>query len=90
MDKHGIYAQGLEWEKAKQEAFSAKPSSLDEAQEVVIGVTRFYGSIATLVAVQDFFLLSTVIFPFSLRLMEQTRKAKNGDKRIRERISGCN
>ena len=28
MDKHGIYAQGPEWEKAKQEALSAKPSSL--------------------------------------------------------------
>ena len=55
MDKHGIFAHGPEWEKAKQEAFSAKPSSLDEAQEVVIGVTRFYGSVATLVAVQDFF-----------------------------------
>ena len=55
MDKHGIYAQGPEWEKAKQEALSVKPSSLEEAQEVVIGVTRFYGSVATLVAVQVFF-----------------------------------
>ena len=32
MDKNGIYAQGLEWEKAKEEALSAQPSSLEEAQ----------------------------------------------------------
>ena len=65
MDKHGIYAQGPEWEKAKQEAFSAKPSSLDEAQEVVIGVARFYGSVATLVAVQDFFVVHCNFSVFS-------------------------
>ena len=35
MDRHGIYAQGAEWEKAKKEALSAKPSSLAEAQEIV-------------------------------------------------------
>ena len=35
MDKHGLYAQGPEWEKAKAEALSAQPSSLDEAQEIV-------------------------------------------------------
>lgn len=28
MDQHGIFALGPEWEKAKQEALSAKPSSL--------------------------------------------------------------
>jgi C-terminal processing protease CtpA/Prc len=36
MDKYGLYAQGSEWEKAKAEALSAKPSSLDEAQEIVL------------------------------------------------------
>ena len=35
MDKHGIYAQGPEWEKAKEEALAAQPSSLEEAQEIV-------------------------------------------------------
>ena len=31
MDKNGIYAQGSEWEKAKEEALSAQPSSLEKS-----------------------------------------------------------
>ena len=31
MDKHGIYAQGPEWENAKQEALEAQPATLEEA-----------------------------------------------------------
>ena len=43
MDKHGIYAHGPEWEKAKQEALSAKPTSLEEAQEIVIQAGKVAG-----------------------------------------------
>ena len=43
MDQHGIYAQGPEWEKAKQEALSAKPSSLEEAQEIVVQAGKVAG-----------------------------------------------
>ena len=43
MDKHGIYAQGSEWEKAKQEALSAKPTSLEEAQEIVTQAGKVAG-----------------------------------------------
>ena len=43
MDKHGIYAQGSEWEKAKQEALSSKPLSLEEAQEIVGQVGKVAG-----------------------------------------------
>ena len=43
MDKHGIYAQGSDWEKAKHEALSAKPSSLEEAQEIVIQASKVAG-----------------------------------------------
>ena len=35
MDKHGFYAQGEEWENAKEEALSAKPTTIEEAQEIV-------------------------------------------------------
>ena len=43
MDKHGIYAQGPEWEKAKHEALSAKPSNLEEAQEIVTKTGKVAG-----------------------------------------------
>ena len=43
MDQHGIYAQGPEWEKAKQEVLSAKPSSLEEAQEIVVQAGKVAG-----------------------------------------------
>ena len=43
MDKNGIYAQGPEWEKAKEEALSAQPSSLEEAQEIVLKAGKVAG-----------------------------------------------
>ena len=43
MDKNGIYAQGPEWEKTKAEALAAKPSSLEEAQEIVIQAGKVAG-----------------------------------------------
>ena len=43
MDQHGIYAQGPKWEKAKQEVLSAKPSSLEEAQEIVVQAGKVAG-----------------------------------------------
>lgn len=43
MDRNGIYAQGIEWEKAKEEALNAKPSSLEEAQEIVQKVGKVAG-----------------------------------------------
>ena len=53
MDKHGIYAQGPEWEKAKQEALSAKPSSLEEAQEIVIKAGKVAGGKHTFLMTTD-------------------------------------
>jgi len=35
MDRHGIYAEGAEWEAARADALSAKPASLEEAREIV-------------------------------------------------------
>ena len=43
MDRNGIYAQGSEWEKAKAEALAAKPSSLEEAQEIVAQAGKVAG-----------------------------------------------
>ncbi len=53
MDKHGIFAQGPEWEKAKQEALSAKPSSLDEAQEIVVQAGKVAGGKHTYLMTTD-------------------------------------
>ena len=53
MDKHGIYAQGPEWEKAKQEALSAKPSSLEEAQEIVTKTGKVAGGKHTYLMTTD-------------------------------------
>ena len=53
MDKHGIYALGPDWEKAKQEAFSAKPSSLEEAQEIVIQAGKVAGGKHTYLMTTD-------------------------------------
>ena len=53
MDKHGIYAQGPEWEKAKQEALSAKPSSLEEAQEIVTKAGNVAGGKHTFLMTTD-------------------------------------
>ena len=43
MDKHGIYALGPEWEKAKQEALEAQPATLEEAQEIVVKAGKVAG-----------------------------------------------
>ena len=53
MDKHGIYAQGPEWEKAKQEALSAKPTNLDEAQEIVVQAGKVAGGKHTYLMTTD-------------------------------------
>ena len=43
MDRHGIYAEGPEWEAARAEALSAKPASLEEAREIVRTAGRVAG-----------------------------------------------
>ena len=53
MDKHGIYAQGPEWDKAKQEALSAKPASLEEAQEIVVQAGKAAGGKHTYLMTTD-------------------------------------
>lgn len=53
MDKYGIYAQGIEWENAKQEALSATPSSLEEAQEIVIKAGKVAGGKHTYLMTTD-------------------------------------
>ena len=53
MDQHGIFAQGPEWEKAKQEALSAKPSSLEEAQEIVVQAGKVAGGKHTYLMTTD-------------------------------------
>ena len=53
MDKNGIYAQGAEWEKAKQEALSSHPSSLEEAQEIVIQAGKIAGGKHTYLMTTD-------------------------------------
>ena len=35
MDKNGLFAQGPEWEDAKQKALAASPQSIEEAQEMI-------------------------------------------------------
>ena len=35
MDRSGLYATGEEWEKARKEALSATPVSMEEAHDVV-------------------------------------------------------
>lgn len=43
MDKNGIYAQGPEWEQAKSVALAASPSTLEEAQEIVVQAGKVAG-----------------------------------------------
>lgn len=43
MDKNGIYAEGPDWEKAKNEALEARPTSLEEAQEIVVQAGKIAG-----------------------------------------------
>ena len=53
MDKRGIFAQGPEWEKAKEEALSAQPSSLEEAQEIVLKAGKVAGGKHTYLMTAD-------------------------------------
>lgn len=53
MDRNGIYAQGSEWEKAKEEALSAKPSNLEEAQEIVLKAGKVAGGKHTFLMTGD-------------------------------------
>ena len=53
MDKHGIYAQGPEWETAKQEALEAQPTTLEEAQEIVIKAGKVAGGKHTFLLTTD-------------------------------------
>lgn len=53
MDQHGIYAQGPEWEKTKQEALSAKPSNLEEAQDIVVQAGKVAGGKHTYLMTTD-------------------------------------
>ena len=43
MDKNGIYASGSEWEQAKSAALAAHPTTLEEAQEIVIQAGKAAG-----------------------------------------------
>ena len=43
MDKQGLFAEGPDWETAKAEALSAKPTSLDQAQEIVRAAAKVAG-----------------------------------------------
>ena len=43
MDQNGIYAQGPEWEQAKSAALKASPTTLEEAQEIVIQAGKVAG-----------------------------------------------
>ena len=43
MDKNGVYAQGPEWEQAKLAALEAHPTTLEEAQEIVIQAGQVAG-----------------------------------------------
>ena len=53
MDKHGIYAQGPEWENAKQEALEAQPATLEEAQEIVVKAGKVAGGKHTFLMTAD-------------------------------------
>lgn len=43
MDKDGIHAKGPEWEQAKSVALAARPSTIEEAQEIVIQAGKVAG-----------------------------------------------
>lgn len=53
MDKYGIYAQGPEWKNAKQEALTAKPSTLEEAQEIIVQAGKVAGGKHTFLMTTD-------------------------------------
>lgn len=43
MDKNGIYAEGPDWEKAKNKAIEARPTNLEEAQNIVVQAGKVAG-----------------------------------------------
>lgn len=43
MDKQGLFAEGPEWKAARAEALSARPASLEEAQEIVRAAAKVAG-----------------------------------------------
>ena len=43
MDKQGLFAEGADWESAKAEALSAKPGSMEDAQELVRSAAKVAG-----------------------------------------------
>lgn len=43
MDKHGLFAEGPDWESAKSSALTARPVSLEEAQEMVRTAAKVAG-----------------------------------------------
>ena len=43
MEKQGLFAEGPDWESARTEALSAKPVSLEEAQEIVRAAAKVAG-----------------------------------------------
>ena len=43
MDKNGIYARGPEWEQAKSAALAAHPTTLEDAQEIVVQAGKVAG-----------------------------------------------
>lgn len=53
MDKNGIYAQGPEWEQAKSVALTASPSTLKEAQEIVVQAGKVAGGKHTFLMTTD-------------------------------------
>ena len=53
MDMNGLYAVGPEWEKAKQEALAARPSSPEEAQEVIATAGKVAGGKHTFLLTED-------------------------------------
>ena len=53
MDKNGIYAQGTEWEQAQSVALAAHPTTLEEAQEIVIQAGKVAGGKHTFLMTTD-------------------------------------
>ena len=43
MDKQGLFAEGTDWEAARAEALSARPASLEQAQEIVRAAAKVAG-----------------------------------------------
>lgn len=53
MDQNGIYAEGSKWEQAKSAALKASPTTLEEAQEIVIQAGKVAGGKHTFLMTSD-------------------------------------